>query len=119
MINGTNWLVVTKLDVLDELVEIPVCVGLKIDGKKSVEVPAQASGYDEIECIYQNLPGWRTSTEGIVEYDKLPLQAREYLSFVEKESGARIGMISTGPDRGHTILMPDFLSELKAAARKA
>jgi adenylosuccinate synthase len=119
MINGTNWLVVTKLDVLDELAEIPVAVGLKIDGKKTMEVPAQASGYDEIECIYEKLPGWRTSTEGIVEYEKLPRQAREYLAFVEKESGAKIGMISTGPDRSHTILMPDFVSELKAAARKA
>jgi adenylosuccinate synthase len=119
MINGTNWLVVTKLDVLDELAEIPVSVGLKIDGKETMEVPAQASGYDQIECIYQKLPGWRTSTEGIVEYEKLPRQAHEYLAFVEKESGAKIGMISTGPDRGHTILMPDFVSELKAAARKA
>src|SRR5512141_71655 len=77
MINGTNWLVVTKLDVLDELSEIPVSVALKIDGKKTVEVPAQASGYDKIECIYQKLPGWRTSTEGIVEFEKLPRQARE------------------------------------------
>ena len=119
MINGTNWLVVTKLDVLDELAEIPVAVGLKIDGKKTMEVPAQASGYAEIECIYEKLPGWRTSTEGIVEYEKLPRQAREYLAFVEKESGAKSGMISTGPDRSHTILMPDFVSELKAAARKA
>ena len=119
MINGTSWLVVTKLDVLDELAEIPVAVGLKIDGKKTMEVPAQASGYDHIECIYQKLPGWRTSTEGIVEYEKLPRQAREYLAFVEKESGGKIGMISTGPDRGHTILMPDFVSELKAAAQKA
>jgi adenylosuccinate synthase len=119
MINGTNWLVVTKLDVLDELAEIPVAVGLKIDGKKTMEVPAQASGYDEIECIYEKLPGWRTSTEGIVEYEKLPRQAREYLAFVEKESSATIGMIATGPDRSHTILMPDFVSELKAAARKA
>jgi adenylosuccinate synthase len=119
MINGTNWLVVTKLDVLDELAEIPVSIGLKIDGKKTMEVPAQASGYDQIECIYQKLPGWHSSTEGIVEYEKLPRQAREYLAFVEKESGVKIGMISTGPDRGHTILMPDFVSELKAAARKA
>ncbi len=119
MINGTNWLVVTKLDVLDQLAEIPVCVGLKIDGKKTVEVPAQASGYEKIECIYEKLPGWRTSTEGIVEYEKLPKQAREYLAFVEKESGAKVGMISTGPDRGHTILMDGFVSELKIAAKKA
>lgn len=119
MINGTNWLVVTKLDVLDELAEVPVSVALKIDGKQTVQVPAQASGYEKIECVYHNLPGWRTSTEGVVEYEKLPKQARDYLSFLEKESGAKIGMISTGPDRSHTILMPEFVSELKAAAKKA
>ena len=70
MINGTNWLVVTKLDVLDELAEIPVCMGYKIDGKTTFDAPAQASGYDKIECIYQKLPGWKTSTEGITEFDK-------------------------------------------------
>ena len=119
MINGTSWLVVTKLDVLDELAEIPICVGYKIDGKASSDAPAQACGYEKIECIYKNLPGWRTSTEGITDYEKLPKPAREYLAFVEKEAGARVGMISTGPDRGHTILVDEFVSELKTAAKKA
>jgi adenylosuccinate synthase len=119
MINGTSWLVVTKLDVLDELAEIPVCVGYKIDGKATSEAPAQASGYEKIECIYTELPGWRTSTEGITEYAKLPKAAREYLAFVEKEGGAKVGMISTGPDRNHTILVDEFVSELKTAAKKA
>ena len=65
------------------------------------------------------MPGWKTSTEGIVEYDKLPKAAREYLAFVEQQAGAKVGMISTGPDRGHTILRPEFVSELKVAAKKA
>lgn len=119
MINGTSWLVVTKLDVLDNLAEIPVCVGYKIDGKPTIEAPAHASGYEKIECVYQKMPGWNTSTEGITDYEKLPKPAREYLAFVAKESGAKIGMISTGPDRDHTILMDDFITELKAAAKKA
>ena len=119
MINGTSWLVVTKLDVLDHLAEIPVCVGYKIDGKATEEAPAQASGYEKIECIYRKVPGWQISTEGITDYAKLPPRAQEYLSFVEKEAGARIGMISTGPDRDHTILVDDFVKELKAAAKKA
>jgi adenylosuccinate synthase len=119
MINGTSWLVVTKLDVLDDLAEIPVCVGYKIDGKATMEAPAQASGYEKIECVYQKLPGWKSSTEGITDYKQLPMQAREYLSFVAKESGAEVGMISTGPDRDHTILMDGFITELKAAAQKA
>ena len=119
MINGTSWLVATKLDVLDDLAEIPVCVGYKIDGKVTVNAPAQASGYEKLECMYQKLPGWKTPTEGITEYDKLPQKAREYLAFVEKEAGAKVGMISTGPDRDHTILVDEFVKELKAAAKKA
>jgi adenylosuccinate synthase len=119
MINGTSWLVVTKLDVLDDLAEIPVCVGYKIDGKTTMEAPAQASGYEKIECIYEKMPGWKTTTEGITQYDKLPKAAREYLAFVAKETDARVGMISTGPDRDHTILMDDFVAELKTAAKKA
>src|SRR5208282_6259843 len=72
MINGTSWLVVTKLDVLDELEEIPICVGYRIDGKKTTDAPAQDSGYRKIECTYHKLRGWRTSTRGITKLGKLP-----------------------------------------------
>ena len=120
MINGISWLVITKLDILDELAEIPVCVGYKINGKKTDEVPAQATGgYEKIECIYEKIPGWRTSTAGITEFEKLPKRARDYMGFVEKETGAAVGMISTGPDRDHTILVDAFAAELKTAAKKA
>jgi adenylosuccinate synthase len=117
MINGTSWLVVTKLDVLDDLAEIPVCVGYKIDGKATIEAPAQACGYEKIDCVYEKLSGWKTSTEGITDYEKLPKQARSYLDFVARESGAKIGMISTGPDRDHTIMMEGFITELKVVAQ--
>ena len=118
MINGISWLVVTKLDVLDELAEIPVCTGYRIDGQKTVQVPAQASGYEKIECIYEKLPGWRTSTQGITKYEKLPRAAREYLAFLERESGARIGVISTGPDREQTIVVDEFVARLKTTSAK-
>jgi adenylosuccinate synthase len=118
MINGTEWLVVTKLDVLDELAEIPVCVGYKIDGKATEEMPAQGCGYDKIECIYEKMPGWQTSTEGITRMDKLPLTARNYLSFLEKGTGAKIGMVSTGPDRDQTILLDEFAAALKSLTGK-
>jgi len=117
MINGIFWLVVTKLDVLDELAEIPVCVGYMIDGKKTEEVPAQDSGYGKIECIYKNLPGWRTTTQGISSLEKLPSAAREYLDFLEKESGARIGMVSTGPGREQTIFTDEFTSNLRVLTK--
>ena len=112
MINGISWLVVTKLDVLDHLTEIPVCVGHKVNGKETDEVPAQACGYEKLECIYRNMPGWASPTQTIRTVEALPKAAREYLAFIEKETGARVGMISTGPDREQTILVPDFVSEL-------
>jgi adenylosuccinate synthase len=94
-------------------------VGYKIDGKETIEAPAHASGYEKIECIYRKLPGWRTSTEGITDFDKLPKPAREYLAFLEKEADAKVGMVSTGPDRDHTIFIDEFVSELKTASPKA
>ncbi len=113
-VNGAEWLVVTKLDVLDELAEIPVCIGYEIDGKLTDEMPADVQGLESIKPRYTTLRGWRQSTEGITEYDKLPAAAREYLRFQERESGAKIGMISTGPDREQTMLLPEFAEALKA-----
>jgi adenylosuccinate synthase len=101
------------LDVLDELAEIPICVGYKINGKETDEAPAQDSGYGQIECIYRKMPGWRSSTQGITELEKLPKAAREYLNFIEKESGARIGMVSTGPGREETIFLDEFAAKLR------
>jgi adenylosuccinate synthase len=118
MINGISWLVVTKLDVLDELAEIPVCVGYVVNGKKTMEIPAQASGYDKLECVYRKMPGWRTSTQGVTEFHQLPKAAREYLAFVEKETGAKVGMVSTGPDRNQIIFADEFAAELKTTASR-
>jgi adenylosuccinate synthase len=114
MINGTSWLVVTKLDVLDEQAEIPICVSYKIDGKETQQIPAQISGFEMIEPVYRNLPGWQSSTFGIDNYDKLPEKAKRYLEFVEKESGAKVGIVSTGPDREQTMFMPEFHAMLDA-----
>ena len=114
MINGTSWLVVTKLDVLDELAEIPACTCYKIDGRDTQQIPAQISGYEKIEPVYTKLPGWQAATFGINRYDQLPAKAKQYLQFVEKESGARIAIISTGPDREQTIFMPEFVKMLDA-----
>src|SRR6266478_5423110 len=108
MINGVSWWVVTKMDILDELAEIPVCVAYKINGKKTSEIPADSGSYDKIECIYEKMPGWKTSTEGITEFDKLPAKAQSYLKFLEKETGAKIGMVSTGPDRDQTMFVEGF-----------
>ncbi len=108
MINGTEWLVVTKMDVMDAFAEIEVCTGYRIDGKVTDRIPADIRGFDSIRPIYTTLKGWNESTEGITEFDQLPRLAQEYLQFIERESGAKIGMISTGPDRAQTISLPAF-----------
>jgi adenylosuccinate synthase len=121
MINGVNWWVVTKLDVLDVLDEIPVCVGYKIKGKKVDSLPALATGFEQVECIYEKMPGWKKSTEGATSFDDLPKKAQAYLRFIERESGARIGMVSTGPERDQTMMLPEFAAEIledKPAPRK-
>jgi adenylosuccinate synthase len=111
-VNGAEWLVVTKLDVLDTLAEIPVCVGYEIDGKVTDEIPADVDGLERIKPQYTTLKGWQESTEGITDFEKLPVAAREYLRFQERESGARIGMVSTGPDRDQTMVLPEFAAAL-------
>jgi adenylosuccinate synthase len=111
-VNGAEWLVITKLDVLDTLAEIPICIGYEINGKVTDEIPADVQGLEQIKPRYTKLKGWREQTEGITEFDKLPQAAREYLRFQERESGARIGMVSTGPDRDQTMVLPDFAAAL-------
>jgi len=116
MINGIRWLVVTKLDVLDHLAEIPVCTGYKVNGRATDEIPADARGYDLLQPVYTRMRGWQTPTTKIAAYDKLPQPARDYLAFIERETGARAGMVSTGPDREQTIIAAEFAAELKHAA---
>lgn len=113
MINGTGWLVVTKLDVLDDRAEIPVCVGYKIDDKQTEEIPAQVSGYERIEPVYTTLPGWQSQTYGIDKYDALPVNAKNYLSFIENQTNAHVGIVSTGPDREQTMFIDAFSTALE------
>jgi adenylosuccinate synthase len=105
IINGVSGLCITKLDVLDGLPEIKVCVGYELNGKRIDILPLDAD--DIIACvpIYDTFPGWTESTFGVTEWDKLPLNARRYLERVQGFIGAPIDMVSTGPDREHTILL--------------
>jgi adenylosuccinate synthase len=91
-------------------------VGYKINGRKVDSVPALATGFDQVECVYEKMPGWKKSTEGITSFDDLPKKAQEYLRFLERESGASIGMVSTGPDRDQTMLLPEFAAEILNSA---
>jgi len=114
MINGTEWLVVTKLDVMDECTDIPVCTHYRINGKLTDTIPADMRGFSSIEPVYTTLKGWNSSTEGITQFDQLPRPAQEYIDFLERESGATVGMISTGPDRDQTMTLPAFSDLLRA-----
>ena len=78
------------------------------------EVPADVAGLQKIEPVYTSLKGWQEKTEGITEFEKLPKAAQEYLRFQERESGAKIGMVSTGPDREQTMFLPEYAAALKS-----
>jgi adenylosuccinate synthase len=106
-INGFDSMVVTKLDVLDELDEIPVCVAYRINGATTCEIPATWRDLARAEPVYERLPGWRTPTKGVSEWAKLPRAAQEYLLFLERQSGVEVGCISTGPERNETIRRPE------------
>jgi adenylosuccinate synthase len=106
-INGFSSVALTKLDVLDALEEIKVCTGYKLDGQEIESFPAVSQDLRRVEPIYETLPGWKTSTEGITEMEALPVEARRYVEFLSREIGVEIGLISTGPERGQTIFCPD------------
>ena len=105
-INGLDSLVITKLDVLDEFDNIPVCVGYRIGKQEVAEMPPTVKEIARVEPVYECLPGWKQSTFGMTTYDQLPLQAKEYLAFVEYRTGVEIGCVSTGPERNQTIVKP-------------
>ncbi|HVP47217.1 MAG TPA: adenylosuccinate synthase [Bryobacteraceae bacterium] len=104
MLNGIDSLVVTKLDVLDELEKIPVCVAYRTGRHEVTEMPATVAGLEAAEAVYECLPGWRTSTAGISSYEELPQRAKDYLAFLENRTGFEVGCISTGPERNQTIV---------------
>ena len=105
-INGLDSLVITKLDVLDEFDNIPVCVGYRIGKQEVAEMPPTVKEIARVEPVYECLPGWKQSTFGMTTYDQLPLKAKEYLAFVENRTGVEVGCISTGPERNQTIVKP-------------
>ncbi|HUJ22297.1 MAG TPA: adenylosuccinate synthetase, partial [Bryobacteraceae bacterium] len=106
MLNGMDSLVITKLDVLDELEKIPVCVAYRAGRREVADVPATSRGLETMEPVYECLPGWQTSTAGISRYEDLPQNARNYLAYLENRTGIEIGCISTGPERSQTIVRP-------------
>ncbi|MDO8953642.1 MAG: adenylosuccinate synthase [Gammaproteobacteria bacterium] len=104
-LNSISSLCITKLDVLDDLKEIKICVGYRLDGKLLDYLPTDINMFGRCVPEYITMPGWQSKTFGITEYDELPEKAKEYLRVVEKHIGITIDMISTGPDRKETIIL--------------
>jgi adenylosuccinate synthase len=105
MVNGFDSLIITKLDVLDDLDEIPVCTAYRLHGRVTDEIPATVAGLQALEPVYERLPGWKANTFGLDREEDLPGGARRYLDFLAERIGVEIGCISTGPERNQTVLV--------------
>ena len=105
MHNSCSSLCVTKLDVLDGLDTIRVCVGYRIDGSRHAHAAAAVASISATaQAVYEELPGWKESSVGITRYEELPANARSYLERLQALVGVPIDIISTGPDRDQTIV---------------
>ena len=109
---GTRYAAeLNKLDVLDALDELKVCVGYEIDGKRVDTFPAVSHDLRQIKPVYEILPGWRSDTLGITDFKDLPENAQKYVRFLSDQIGVEIGLISTGPERDQTIILKESVME--------
>ena len=106
-VSGINGIALTKLDVLDELDEIKMCIGYEINGKKLDYLPASVDDQFMVKPIYTSFKGWKSSTVGIKKFDELPENAKNYIKELEKFVETKISSISTSPERNDTILIQD------------
>jgi adenylosuccinate synthase len=109
-INGVNGLAMMKLDVLDGLPTVKLCVAYELDGKRVDMLPAGADAAGRCKPIFEEMPGWSETTYGVTDYDRLPANAKNYLKRLEQAAGCRIDIVSTGPDRSETIVLHDPLA---------
>jgi adenylosuccinate synthase len=103
--NSVTGLCVTKLDVLDGMDKVRICTGYRVDGRAVEVPPIGAEGFAAVEPVYEEVAGWKESTFGVCCYKDLPATARAYLKRIEEVTGAEIAIISTGPDRDHTMVL--------------
>ena len=106
-VSGINGIALTKLDVLDELEEIKMCVAYELDGKKVDYLPAAVDDQLKVKPIYKSFKGWKSSTKGIKNFEKLPENAKIYIKELEKFIETKVSSISTSPERNDTILIED------------
>ena len=104
-VNGLSGLCITKLDVLDGLKELQLCTGYELNGEQIDILPLAAEDIAACKPIYETMPGWSESTVGVTRYEQLPINARLYLQRIEHVTGVPVHVISTSPDRDHTIMV--------------
>ena len=106
-VNSVTGICLTKLDVLDGLETLQVCVAYEDKAGKRINCPIDAEGFAGVTPIYETLPGWSESTVGAQTLEELPTNARNYIKFLEDKLGVPIDIVSTGPDRVETIVLRD------------
>ena len=109
-LNGLQSLALTKLDVLDELEEVKICVGYKHKGVMSSYMPTLAADFSNIEPVYESMPGWRSSTKSIQNWEELPQKALDYLNRIESIVGVPVSILSLGPERSQTLIKYSLFS---------
>jgi len=102
-LNGITEIVITKLDVLDKMKKIKVCVGYEHEGRRMDNIPDDVSILENVTPVYEQLDGWETKTAGATRLDQLPAKARSYLDFLQEQVGVKASLISTGQDRNASI----------------
>ena len=110
-ISGIEGIALTKLDVLDELDEIKMCISYELKGKKIDYLPASVEDQLQVKPIYKVFKGWKSSTKGIKSFEKLPTKAQDYIKGLESFIGTKVASISTSPERKDTILVKNPFSE--------
>ncbi|MBE8189845.1 MAG: adenylosuccinate synthase [Candidatus Thioglobus sp.] len=110
-INAVSGICLTKLDVLDGLKTIKICVAYELNSKQITEPPFDAKGYAAAQPIYIEMPGWQASTVGITNFDSLPIPAKNYIQKIEELSNLPVDILSTGPERDETLILNHPFSE--------
>ena len=105
LLSGIDYMAITRLDILDTLPEIKMCVGYKYNGEVINEIPASLKVLAEVEPVYETFEGWQTDISGIRKYEDLPEKARKYLERLAEVTGIELGIVSVGPNRDQTIIL--------------
>ncbi|MPN35288.1 Adenylosuccinate synthetase [bioreactor metagenome] len=99
---------ITRLDILDNLKTLKICVGYKYNGQILDEFPASLKVLDKVEPVYEEMPGWETDISSVRKYEDLPVNAKKYLERLSEVAGIKIGIVSVGPGREQTMILHEM-----------